>query len=196
MLQVLNKLPGTTNVFKSCDSVRDESNRLAFPTEFLNGLSINGMPEHRLPLKLGCTVMLLRNLDPEHGDCNGSRYVVTKICPNQIVARNLTGTFVGKTTYIPKCKIIDDSGIFPFQLVRIQFPLKLSYAMTVNKSQGQTLRKVALYLPQPCFAHGQLYTTLSRVGTWQDIIIMCDESKRLSDGRYRTSNIVYTEILA
>ena len=193
--KVLDLIPGAKTVFRSCDSVNDESDRLAFPIEFLNGLTINGMPEHRLELKVGCTVMLLRNLDPDHGDCNGSRYVVIEIHANTIVVRNITGKFTGEISYIPKCKIIDDSDTFPFQLVRVQFPLRVCYAMTINKSQGQTLSQVAVYLPQPCFAHGQLYTAMSRVGTWDDIVIMCDESKRLPDGCYLTANIVYQDVL-
>ena len=60
---------------------------------------------------------------------------MTEIHANSVVVRNLTGKHAGQTSYIPKCKLIDDSGTFPFQLVRVQFPLRLCYAMTINKSQ-------------------------------------------------------------
>ena len=55
---------------------------------------------------------------------------------------------------------------FPFTFSRREFPLKQSYAMTINKSQGQTLKRV-IYLPQPMFTHGQLYMAMSRVTSYR-----------------------------
>jgi len=52
------------------------------------------------------------------------------------------------------------SSKFPIQFLKKQFPIKLSFAMTINKAQGQTLNEVAVYLKQPCFSHGQLYAAL------------------------------------
>jgi ATP-dependent DNA helicase PIF1 len=44
--------------------------------------------------------------------------------------------------------------ILPFKFKRKQFPIRLSFAMTINKAQG--------HLPEPVFSHGQLYMALSR----------------------------------
>ena len=52
----------------------------------------------------------------------------------------------------------------PIEFKRTQFPIRLAFAMTINKSQGQTLSVCALDLETPCFYHGQLYVTCSRVG--------------------------------
>jgi hypothetical protein len=60
-----------------------------------------------------------------------------------------------------------------YEMMRIQFPLRLAYAMTYNKCQGQTMKKVLLDISNPPFAHGHLYVALSRVTKYQDIKIIC-----------------------
>ena len=65
--------------------------------------------------------------------------------------------------------------------------------MTINKAQGQTLQRVGIYLPTPCFAHGQLYVAASRVGLPQHLrfAVPWDEAT----GSFRTRNVVYPEAL-
>ncbi|KAH7666177.1 DNA helicase protein [Dioscorea alata] len=73
-----------------------------------------------------------------------------------------------------------------------QLPVKLSYAMTINKSQGQTLELVGLFLPKPVFSHGQLYVTLSWVSSVEGlkVLILGDNGKNTN----KTKNVVYKEI--
>ena len=54
---------------------------------------------------------------------------------------------------------------FPFEWTRRQFPVKVCFAMTINKSQGQTLQHIGIWLSDSCFGHGQLYVAVSRVGS-------------------------------
>jgi ATP-dependent DNA helicase PIF1 len=61
-----------------------------FTTEFLNGIKSSGIPNHRLILKVGCPVMLMRNIDQANGLCNGTRLTVTHLGKSTIVATVIT----------------------------------------------------------------------------------------------------------
>ena len=86
------------------------------------------------------------------------------------------------------------------RIKRVQFPIRLAYALTINKSQGQTLDKIGLYLPTPVFSHGQLYVAFSRTRGFENIKVLIvqqnNEQGRIQNlnGIY-TKNIVYHEVL-
>lgn len=66
--------------------------------------------------------------------------------------------------------------------------------MTINKAQGQTIKFVGIYLPQPVFTHGQLYVALSRVSSESNISIMIKGDKYKHGRKAFTKNVVYNEI--
>lgn len=76
----------------------------------------------------------------------------------------------------------------PIPFKRLQFPVKISFALTINKSQGQTFKLVGIDLRKECFTHGQLYVALSRVGAPDHQYILLPENNL-------TSNVVYGEAL-
>ena len=79
----------------------------------------------------------------------------------------MTGTHAGHIVFIPRIALTTTKDYhLPFTLTRRQFPIKPSYAMTINKSQGQTLTKVGIYLPQSVFTHGHLYIAMLRVKSY------------------------------
>ena len=71
-------------------------------SEFLNSLSMSGLPNHKIKLKIGVPIMLLRNLDQATGLCNGSRLIVTRLANHVTSAKLITGNKDGQEIYIPR----------------------------------------------------------------------------------------------
>ncbi|CAN1825643.1 ATP-dependent DNA helicase pif1 [Linum perenne] len=81
---LLDQIPGSSKKYFSADSLSTTNSNTAtlhveYPWEFLNSLSFNGVPEHILDLKPYVTVMLLRNINPTAGMCNGTRILLTHL---------------------------------------------------------------------------------------------------------------------
>ncbi|XP_072065703.1 uncharacterized protein [Arachis hypogaea] len=111
---------------------------------------------------------------------------------NVIGADIVSGSNVGDKVFITRMNMIPSDTVIPFKFERRQFLVSLSFAMTINKSQGQTLSTVGLFLRRPVFSHGQLYVALSRVRNRNGLkILLCDEG--LVDAT-RTENVVFKEV--
>lgn len=150
------------------------------------------LPKHELKLKVGCVIMVMRNLNQIMGICNGTRMVVKKCLPNSIVCDILTGIQVGTTHIIPRIEMEPSDTKWPFEFKRIQFPVQLCFAMTINKSQGQSLNKVGIYLPRSVFTHGQLYVAVSRVTSPSGLHVLIDSDSGGSSNV--TANVVFEEV--
>jgi ATP-dependent DNA helicase PIF1 len=114
--------------------------------DFLQSLDFSSIPPARLELKIGASVILLRNLDPDRGLCNGTRLTVVRMTPNIIELKILTGEHAGQKRLIPRIKLTSHAEDFPFLITRLQFPIRLCFSMTINKSQGQSFRIVGVDL--------------------------------------------------
>ena len=106
----------------------------------------------------------MNHLNPKEGLCNGTRILITSITQRVLYGVVLTGEYHGNTCAIPRVTLYPSNNPYCFKFGRRQFPLRHAYVMTINKSQGQTFNRMALYLPEPCFTHGQLYVAYSRCG--------------------------------
>jgi ATP-dependent exoDNAse (exonuclease V) alpha subunit len=100
---------------------------------------------------------------------------------------------VGHTVLLPRISLTLKTNKWPFVLERRQYPIKVCYAMTINKSQGQTLSSVGVYLKRHVFSRGQLYVAISRVTSNVGLkILIVDDDGNCSN---ETRNVVYREVL-
>jgi ATP-dependent DNA helicase PIF1 len=173
----IDKYPGTAKSYLSADSILEDDHKDAVPNEYLNAMSPSGLPDHNLTLKVGAPIMLLRNLQAGSAVSlrNGTRMVVIQMMERALEVEVAVGI---------------NKGLRIFTIVRRQLPVRLAFSVTINKGQGQENERVGLYLPSPVFAHGQLYTGISR-GKRSSMVKV-----RISDDEEGlTDNIVYKELL-
>jgi hypothetical protein len=110
-------------------------------------------------LKEGCLVMLLQNLDFNRGLCNGTRLQVKSIFKHVVFCTYLDLERAGPKAPADGvvlllcicCRSNGDGSFVEFD--RKQFPICVCFAMTINKSQGQSLGRVGIYLNPEVFAH-------------------------------------------
>ena len=120
-----------------------------------------------------------------------------KLLKYSIEAQILIGILVS----IPRICLSPSKEEIPFNMRRKQFPILLGFAMTINKSQGQSYNEVGVYLPTRVLSHGQLYVALSRVKNRKKLKVLllnhakieCDNIKH--NKKIFTKNVVYKEIL-
>ena len=156
--------PSTEFVSLSFDRIKDPQGEDAgsFPEEFLHTLQPSGFPPHKLRLRKGAVVILLRNLDKSRGLCNGVRLLVVRTTAKVLDVRVLSGPAAGTRVFLPRIPFLSKEGDLPFLLRRRQFPVALAWAMTIHKAQGQSLAVCGVLLERPVFTHGQLYVSASR----------------------------------
>ncbi|UYV66756.1 hypothetical protein LAZ67_4002775 [Cordylochernes scorpioides] len=287
--QLLKEIPGQSILYTSVDYTIDAEDCVEYTTEFLNSLEPSGMPPHHLELCVGVPIILLRNIDAPRL-CNGTRLCVKRLWPHVVEATILTdcyqneevfipriplihddkhsplhfkrlqflirvsfaisinkaqettiltgcfqneevfisripliyddkhsplhfkrlqfpirvsfamsinkaqettiltGCFQNEEVFIPRIPPIHDDKHFSLHFERLQFPIRVFFAMSINKAQGQSLKIAGIDLKQPCFSHGQLYVACSRVGSGRNLYVLAPENE--------TSNFVYSSVLS
>lgn len=150
-MRMLAKLPLSARVFPAKDEGRHEG--------FSRQLDKDCMAPAKLKLRVGARVMLIVNLDLRRGLANGSMGTVSGWTDQHVTVDFDHGETVmlGRETWeLKKADVVVAS--------RIQFPLRLAWAITIHRSQGMTLDKVEAHLTK-CFSPGQSYVALSRART-------------------------------
>ncbi|XP_015161413.1 ATP-dependent DNA helicase PIF1-like [Solanum tuberosum] len=192
---LITQFPGDPKTYVSFDETIEPNDQSQYE-DFLHTLHPAGLPPHKLTLKKYCPVMLLRNLNPCEGLCNGTRLICNDLQKHVISATIATGDFKNKHVFIPRIPLLSSADEkLPVPFKRTQYPLRLCFAMTINKAQGQTLDFVGIYLREPVFSHGQLYVALSRARSSNCIKILIRPPTPDDDDDHSTYNIVYNEII-
>ena len=190
--KIVQKMTGREIVYHSADTLEDEGEGVPhdIPQENLRALEPSSLPLSELKMKLGCPLILLRNLDPSKGLCNGTRLILLHAYRRILEVMIMGGDHHGEKAFIPRIILKPSSRQHPFILKRRQFPVRLCFAMTINKAEGQSLKYVGIHLISPVFCHGQLYVALSRATSSEKVLILLPNSADT-----KTTNVVYPEVL-
>jgi len=190
---LIDRIPGQEYCFEAANQVdlpEDAANAAPFAVEYLQSISLASIPPSCLKLKIGAPVILVRNLSLREGLCNGTRIIVLGIRRTCLQVAIMGRKMDGKICLLPRIKLTTTDDDLPFILQRTQLPVRLCFAMTVNKSQGQSLEQVGVDLRTSAFTHGQLYVALSRVTSLDGLTLLSSENTP-----NHTDNIVYPDIL-
>jgi hypothetical protein len=195
--QILGHMPGQARQYIAVDQVIQEAgadpvDADPIPVEFLRSITTSTLAPGELNLKVGCPAILLRNLAPTRGLCNGTRMIITRMRDRVLEVQLLGGDHDGEMAMIPRISMVPPiSEGLAFRFKRLQFPVRLAFALSVNKAQGQSVRYVGLDLRMPVFSHGQLYVALSRATCSRNIKVLLPNDTDDSI----TPNVVYKEVL-
>ncbi|KAI9255926.1 P-loop containing nucleoside triphosphate hydrolase protein [Helicostylum pulchrum] len=147
------------------------------------------VPETLITYLPNTDVLLFTYYLSKRGLCNGTRLKILRIGQYVLVTSILGDGDDSRIELIPRFTLTALNGHLPFILTGKQFPVRVSFAMTINKSQGQSLKAVGINLINQVFSHGQLYVALSRATLSSGLSVL------FPDNQTTTENIVYPEII-
>ena len=151
---IMGRVLGDFKYYKSIDTACNVEDIVHYAQDFLNSLNPADLSPHDLELKEGIPIMLLRYLNRPRM-CNGTRLLIKELRDNLIAATIITGPAAGQLAHIPRISMMLTD--LPICFRRLQYPVKVSFALTINKYQGQTFSMIHVDLRKECFCHGQLH---------------------------------------
>ena len=194
---VFRKLSRPSHCYYSCDVVKEDSDhdedRPDFTPDYLALLTHNGIPSHELLLKEGCICSLMCNMSVPKGLVKNARVVVERLHRRFVEIRLINNRTdrLGDSHCIPHIRFDFTPARSSWTIQRVQLPLRLAYATTFHGCVGLTLDRTVIDCRTPVFAHGQLYTALSRVRKGIDSRLFLPDDPL----HYVATNIVYKKLL-
>ena len=161
--------------------------------DVLNNFNSDRVPPHQLRLRVGDICLLMRTIDRQEKLVNNCKIRVAEI--KQFSIKAITLQHPRKVVIIPRIRF---KFRLPygqsFEMIRTQFPLRLAYSLTMNKSQGQELERALLDVTIPPFVHGHLYVALSRAKTAEGIAVIVSPNQ-ITENAIILQNVLYPELL-
>lgn len=162
--------------------------------ETLHFCDASDVPLHELTLKVGDLCILLHNIDKSQGLTNNQRVIIRELNERSVVI-SIANDPRAQVHYIARLNFRLTIPGTCFEMTRKQYPMKLAYAFTVHKAQGQEMQAVLLDTLAPTFSHGQLYVALSRTRSRHGIAIFQSNEAALQD-TISADNVVFPELIA
>ena len=133
---IMDKFPGIGHTYLSADTVGEDDLHNAYPVEFLNSLTLSGMPPHSMTLKVGAPVILLRNLRAGTGSGlrNGTRLIILKLGTKVLEVEIVNGVNRGRHVLILRITIAPSDKELPLTLKRCQFPVRPCFVKQSTKA--------------------------------------------------------------
>ncbi len=194
---IINAVPGPLHTYYAADSLKEATEAGLEPSSGILDYATRqcppGMPPYMLPIKINMVYCLVQNLSLDRGLTKNTHVIVVALRRHIITVRILRGARgiavpEAEDILIPRITFLHvlHSG---HTLLRHQFPLAPAYATTFNSCQGLMLDNVGVDLTCPAFAHGQLYTALSRICHHAHARVL------LPVRQSTITNVVYKELL-
>jgi hypothetical protein len=190
----LHKLYSTDSFAEVDDDHGHLSNLLTH--KISESLSNSQIPQYCLQLKINDICLVMRPLKSLKL-ANNQRVRVKKITSRLITVETIDSK--RRIVSIPRIRFKYKPTVnTSYKMMRVQFPLRLCYAMTINKSQGQSFDQILLDITESSFCHGQTYVAWSRVRSFDKIrLIVTNENLNFIDDRYVPAilNYLYPKII-
>ena len=158
--------------------------------KYLNTLNPASLPPHELRLRKYAVVMLIRNLNIKEGLCNRTRLLILDLNNNSIKCEILTGDKAGEIVFLHRITLNYENK-YTFILKRRQFLIKIAFAMTINKLQGQTFERIAIDLKKDVLFTDRFLLRFHRVRSWKSLKIYV-EKENISN---TIKNYLFKEVL-
>jgi ATP-dependent DNA helicase PIF1 len=114
--------PGVARTYVSINTAKSDEKAVLYPQQLLSSIELSDLPPHKLTLKPGSHIIILRSLEPPK-TTNGTRCVITRLHNYIIEATISCGPFKGEPVLLPRIPLEPSDCPLPFKFRRLQFPV-------------------------------------------------------------------------